>query len=80
MFTPMSKRLLGFTSMENAVTYVAIGVIAVAGYFRFYYNVVALTNTSLQYKIRQQIFQRSNTALLWFGRRVSKYSSSMKVL
>ena len=37
MFTPMSKRLLGFTSMENAVTYVAIGVIAVAGYFSIKY-------------------------------------------
>ena len=34
VFTPLSKRLLGFTSVENSVTYVGIGVVAVAGYFR----------------------------------------------
>jgi len=32
MFSPMAKRLLGFTSVENSITYVCIGVIAVAGY------------------------------------------------
>jgi len=32
VFTPLSKRLLGFTSVENSVTYVAIGAVAVAGY------------------------------------------------
>jgi len=34
VFTPLSKRLLGFTSVENSVTYVGIGVVAVSGYFR----------------------------------------------
>ena len=33
IFTPLSKRLLGFTSVENSLTYVAIGVVAVLGYF-----------------------------------------------
>ena len=28
------QRLLGFSSVENSVTYVCIGAIAVAGYFR----------------------------------------------
>ena len=30
----MAKRLLGFTAVENSITYVCIGVIAVAGYAR----------------------------------------------
>ena len=34
MFSPMAKRLLGFTAVENSITYVCIGVIAVAGYAR----------------------------------------------
>ena len=34
MFSPMARRLLGFTSVENSITYVCIGVIAVAGYAR----------------------------------------------
>ena len=34
MFSPMAKRLLGFTAVENSITYVCIGVIAVVGYAR----------------------------------------------
>ncbi|CAG5088468.1 Oidioi.mRNA.OKI2018_I69.PAR.g11855.t1.cds [Oikopleura dioica] len=33
VFTPLSKRFLGFTSVQNAMTYVFIGVVAVSGYF-----------------------------------------------
>ncbi|CBY34609.1 unnamed protein product [Oikopleura dioica] len=33
VFTPLSKRLLGFTSVQNAMTYVFIGIVAVSGYF-----------------------------------------------
>ena len=46
MFTPLSKRLLGFSSTENAITYVCIGFIAVVGYFRS-----LLFNSIIQFKI-----------------------------
>ena len=50
VFTPLSKRLLGFTSVENSVTYVAIGAVAVAGYLRhngLYYSFIS--SRSFQY-------------------------------